>query len=416
MWVVGVVMKIKMMLFFISLYSVGYGLHASADPGVMGRVAAPNLSGPQFSEGFYASRDTFGMRANAVASAVRANPPDPFTYPIIGLNFVQGLHDYRDRDSVGFYADNTSPPFKSWETISYATYTPTSFSSASVDGAKIKAGMIIDTMHKPRWSTYVVRVSGKKVITAGWVNVETGTLGTPSDGVGLSINPITKIWAVNFNALLPPTGRADKLTVQENGVINNKIVNPPAVNGIDTVVLPQSKFGGTIAYWARSATSGFKQQWNVGFMANGSRTANFASANGVKDNSTMVGFLENSTADNGMVFSGANKNSSIEFRSLGKVSTKISPDGKIEKISYKTKIITQSDKLDDQYARYIIKSSGVVSLTMPDAVTLPDGYTIDIDNFTGNKVLMTGDRKINLAKTTSTRMVATLVDGEWQVF
>ncbi|AYM89683.1 hypothetical protein D9980_03310 [Serratia sp. 3ACOL1] len=381
----------------------------------MGRIDGIHDDSPQFARGFYASRDTFGMRANAVASAVRANPSDPYTYPVIGLNFVQGLHEYRDRDSVGFYADNTSPPFKSWEIIKYATYTPTSFSSISIDASKIKPGMIIDTMHNPKWSTYVVRVSEKKVITSGWVNAKTGSLGTPENGIGLTINPITKVWAVNFNALLPSTGRADKLTIQENGIINNKVENPPAVNGVDTVILPQSKFGGTIAYWARSATSGFKKQWNVGFMANGSKTANFFSANGVKDNNTDTGFLENSTADNGMVFSGANKKSAVEFRYLGKVTTKLSPDGKIEKIAYKTKIITQTSKLTDDYARYIIKATSDISIILPNAENLPDGYTLEIYNFTGHSVNFSGKEKITNAKTLSTRMTAIFVDGEWQI-
>lgn len=72
----------------------------------------------------------------------------------------------------------------------------------------------------------------------GWVNTATGHLGTPPDGYGLVINPITKIWAANFNAFLEENSQSNSLVVQENGVVNNKLGNPMAVNGIDTVILP----------------------------------------------------------------------------------------------------------------------------------------------------------------------------------
>jgi len=152
-----------------------------------------------FSTGYYAARNTYGMRSNAVIAAFKANADNPFDYPIVGFESLKAMGKYRDRDSVAIYADNTSPASKTWEKITEADYTPTSFTSHSIDVDKIKPGMLIDTNHSPKWSSYVVSVKSGKVITAGWVNSANGHLGTPANGIGLAINPLTKIWAANFN-------------------------------------------------------------------------------------------------------------------------------------------------------------------------------------------------------------------------
>ncbi|WP_413734310.1 hypothetical protein ACL2XP_17835 [Sodalis sp. RH21] len=409
-------MKTVKKLIVISLCAIGANAYAQEAPiGTMGRISnhAPEDT---FTSGLYASKDTYGMRASAIALAVRANPDKPFDYPVNGFAWTKSLSGYSNRDSVGLYADNTSSPFRSWEIINKANYTPTSFSSPQIDTSKIRPGMLIDTDHEPKWSAFVVAVRAGKVITDGWVNNKTRKMGTPSNGVGLKINPTSKIWAANFNNFYAENGRAKSGVIQENGIINNAVENPNEINGIDTTILPASKHGGTAAFLARSATSGYKQQWSLGFASQGAKEANFYSYNGSKTNETEAGFMDNSAAKVGMVFSGKNKNSSVEFYSSGRLVTKISPDGQVERISYKTKIIKESGQLSDMYARYIIKASSDVDLKLPSQKKLNDGYTLEVDNFTGNKIAFSGDAKINVANGIGRKMTATLVDGEWQVF
>lgn len=391
-------------------------VYASSDVNLMGRIGKTDGDGTAYLNGVYVSKDTYGMRANAVAAAVLANPINPFNYPIIGVNFLKSLASYQDRDSVGFYADNTSAPLSKWEMIKNVKYSPTSFSSTEIDPSKLKPGMLIDTLHNPKWSSYIVKVSNGKVITSGWVNLSTKHLGTPPDSAGLIVNPVTKIWATNFNITIPEGGRAEKAVLQENGIINNKIINPPSVNGIDTVILPQSKYGGTIAYQSRSATSGNKQQWSIGFLSRGAEHANFYSVDGDRSKSTAVGFLEGSSAVNGIEFSGLNKEHSMVWLSSGKVLAKISPVGQIEKISYKTKIIKKSEKIDDGYARYIVKADEDIKISLPDASIVGDGYTVEIDNFSGHHISLSGDKKVNISKNLDNKITATYVDGEWQIF
>lgn len=324
----------------------------------------------------YAAKDTYGMRANAVVAAFSANSERPFDYPVLGFNGLAQMATYKDRDSVGLYADNTSLPFKSWEIIKNVSYDKTSFIAKNYNTSKLKAGMLVETDSSPSWSSYIFSVSNDIIETSGWVNNLTGELGTPNNGSGLVINPITKIWATNFNVFFPENGRAKKGVVQENGLINNNVDNPSAISGIDTVVLPQSKFGGMAAYLARSADSGGKQQWNYGFLSKGSKVGFLSSDSGT--HSPDVSFHESSSANDGLIFDGKNKSSSVLWKQNDKITAKIDPNGLISLVGYKTTMIRNNAKLSLDYARYIINNDATIYLTLPERAKIIDGFTMKI--------------------------------------
>ncbi|MBA0178166.1 hypothetical protein H0251_00780 [Pectobacterium carotovorum] len=392
---------------------------AYATLGPMGRTDPKQINdGNRFSRGVYASRDTYGMRANAVVAAIRANSEGSFDYPVLGFNYLKEMSEYHDRDSVGLYADNTSLPLKAWERVNNVTYSPVSFSAKGIDSSKIKVGMIIDTDHNPKWSSYIIRVSEGKVITAGWVNTVTGRMGTPPNGVGLTINPITKVWATNFNIFLREGGRANSGVIQENGIVNNSIKNPTAVNGLDTVILPQSKYGGTAAYLARVANSGNKQQWKYGFMSQGSYI-NFISYDSTK-HSPEMGFVESSSAKNGMVFAGRNTESSLLWKNGGRVLASIDPQGLIQKIGYKTVVVRNDINLSEMIGRYIISSPGKITLTLPPKKLIFDGYTMKLTKVAGSDVTLKSQDGVNINGETSTTIIgvswnkeAIYMEGEW---
>lgn len=324
----------------------------------------------------YASKDTYGMRSNAVVAAFSANPEKPFDFPILGLNGVMQMATYKDRDSVSLYADNTSLPFKSWEIVKSANYTATSFIAEEPTVLNLKPGMLVETEHEPTWSSYIISIVGDKVITSGWVNNSTGHLGIPKNGEGLIVNPITKIWATNFNVFFPAGGRASKGVIQENGLINNNVENPSTVSGIDTVVLPQSKFGGTAAYLARSADSGGKQQWTYGFLSRGSKVGFLSSDSGI--HSPEISFHDSSSANNGLVFDGKNKSNSILWKDGENITAKIDPTGMISMIGYKTRIVKNSLKLTTDFSRYIIDNDSEINLVLPASKNVSDGFTLKI--------------------------------------
>ncbi|MCQ6498736.1 hypothetical protein NPQ29_02190 [Raoultella planticola] len=325
----------------------------------------------------YASKDTYGMRSNAVVAAFSANPEKPFDFPILGFSGVMQMAKYKDRDSVSLYADNTALPFKSWERVKSANYTATSFTTEESTALNLKPGMLVETGHEPSWSSYIISIVGNKVITSGWVNNSTGHLGIPKDGSGLVVNPITKIWATNFNIFFPEGGRANKGVIQENGLINNNIDNPSTISGLDTVVLPQSKFGGTAAYLARSADSGGKQQWTYGFLSSGSKISFLSSDSGI--HYPEISFHDSSSANNGLVFDGKNKSNSILWKDgNNNITAKIDPTGRISMIGYKTREIKDSSKLTTDFSRYIVENNSEINLILPDSKNIIDGFTLKI--------------------------------------
>lgn len=78
------------------------------------------------------------MRATSVIGAFRANSKKPFDFPISGFRYTKEMSQYKGRDSVALYADNTSPPFRKWEVIKSARYTPTSFYADGIDSSNVK--------------------------------------------------------------------------------------------------------------------------------------------------------------------------------------------------------------------------------------------------------------------------------------
>lgn len=371
---------------------------------------------PVYLKGVYAGKDTYGMRQNAVVASFKANSENPFSFPILGLNSLYGLTQYVDRDSVALYADNTAPGYKSWELITNPKITPTSIISDSIEQGKILPGMIIETTEQPKWTTYVIAVSQGKLITSGWVNMQTKHMGVPKNGT-LVVNPITKIWATNFNIILPSDSRAIKAVVQENGVANSK-ADAELVNGVDTVILPYSKFGGTSAYIARAASSGFSQQWNYGFLSLGNKYA-FVSKS-ITANQSLVSFLDNSDAEVGLQFSGSNKKHSLEWKKGEVITASISPSGQVEKINYKTLIVDKDYQLTDDYSRYIFDAQKDIIITLPDEVNLIDGYTLKLSSL-GNgsntinlkaKKNIVGDSKL---KNNNWSKELIYIDGKWFV-
>ncbi|MDK7651734.1 hypothetical protein [Raoultella ornithinolytica] len=368
-----------------------------------------------YNTGIYASRYTYGMRGNAVVAAIKANSDNPFNFPVLGFQYTKAMSKYNDRDSVALYSDNTSPPYFPWEILRDTIFTPTSVTSSSINSKFIKKGMIIETSTSPKWSGYVVSVDNNKIITSGWVNNEINKMGTPPDGVTVFVNPLTKIWASNFNVFIPENGRADKAVIQENAVVNNKVVDPQYIYGIDNVVLPQSKYGGSVAFQARSSSSGYMQKWSVGFLALGSKNANFSSSD-IGTESPKTGYLEGSSAADGLVFKGRNKNSSITWLDSGKVSAKISPTGQFEKISYKTKLLNGSVTVDDSFSRYIINSEKEINITLFDNRDEPDGLTLEFVNFSGKNISFSSKSNLQVAKGLGRIVHAVSLDGVWMVY
>lgn len=397
--------KNNLHLFIVILFSADA---LGAEESALGKLNTQDgqLEYKTLSNSFYASKDTFGMRANAVVAAFSANSNSLFDYPITGFSYLMQMGKYLDRDSVGLYADNTSPPFKKWELVNGVTYTPTSFMAKNYNTESLRPGMLVDTNSEPKWSSYIVSVKKDKIITAGWVNTKNGHLGTPENGTDLIVNPITKIWATNFNIFFPPHGRSDKGVVQENAIVNNSVMNPKFINGIDVVILPQSKFGGTSAFISRSANNGNEQQWEYGFLSLGAVNSFVSSDSGKK--SPEISFHENSASINGMVFEGRNKINSILWKSKGKISASIGPDGEFSMLSLRTSFVTNNTNLATDYSRYVFQNKTKIEVILPDTNFLNPGFTLKLVKTSNADIILKTKDKTNI-----NGQSFVLTEGQW---
>ncbi|EIY5222837.1 hypothetical protein [Klebsiella variicola] len=412
------------LLIFTLFLTPALSLADNSVPNNTGRISVENedFLKENVSKGIYASKNTFGMRSNAVVAAFSANSLKPFDYPILGFEWLKQMAIYKDRDSVSLYADNTSLPFKSWEIISSVTYGPTWFSSEGYDTSNLRPGMLLETKEEESWSAYIVSIQNEKIITSGWVNTKTGHLGTPNKGVPLIINPITKIWATNFNLFFPANGRAQKGVIQENGLINNNVSKPSSISGLDTVVLPQSEYGGYSAYLARSAESGQKQQWTYGFLSRGSKVGFTSTDSAV--HSPEISFHESSSANNGLVFDGKNKSNSILWKSNNKITAKIDPNGLVSMVGYKTKSINEDSTISLDYAQYIFDNQKNITILLPKSSELIDGFTIRLLKTGNDKSIIQfkafDDNKVNglseLTLNGQWRKEAIYYNGQWFIY
>jgi hypothetical protein len=211
-----------------------------------------------------------GTTDYACSYSIRSNTELEAPSEILGISTPTELGVYTDRDSVSLYVDNESPPVL--VDISTATYTATSITLGSVPPAasvlRYRVGMIIDTKHATKWSGFITawNSDGSVITVSSWhLGNGVGTPGTPANGTGAYVNPITKVWAHNANVQLTLAGHATSAAGFELGLINSKGNSSPVftdlVNrcwGYDSVNL--GAFFGQAAYVSRG-------QWRYGYLA-----------------------------------------------------------------------------------------------------------------------------------------------------
>ncbi|ARS99200.1 TPA: hypothetical protein MHT78_16535 [Klebsiella pneumoniae] len=151
-------------------------------------------------------------------------------------------------------------------------------------------------------------------------------------------------------------------------------------------------------------------------MAKGSKKSNFVSADGGGKEGTEVGFSEISSAKNGIMFYGRNQDSSITWTSNGRVTAKISPDGSYEKIVYKTKLITTSYNITDDYSKYIVNAKDDVKINLPAVKNETEGLTIQIINFSNNKINIESSTDVIISGQLGKNITASIVNGKWMVY
>jgi hypothetical protein len=247
--------------------------------------------------------NTFGYEWTAVCNSSIANAPANFPPQVSGGITGPALATNPGRDSVATFNYNTNPA--PVVTVSSANYTATTLvPSSDISVANLKVGMIIDTLHSPKYSGNVESWApdGSSITVNGWWqqgNTASGQV--PANGIGAYVGVILGIWAENSVVDLEAngSGSASAEAGHEIDVINNLATyvhneNPaldyPQATGITSV--------GAGTYQNGNA---FLQTGNFyyGFNSHGAGQAGFAvTSNGGQN--PLYGFTYNVT--NGMPF------------------------------------------------------------------------------------------------------------------
>jgi hypothetical protein len=211
-----------------------------------------NLNGEVWRIAQRQSDNHHGSTDFACGMAFRNNVTSDSEAEVLGITSPSDLAVYTDRDTVGIYVDNASPP--ATLDSSSGTYTSKTVTTATIPSSdtvkKFRKGMIIDTKHSPaKWSGIVEswNANGTEFTVTDWYLVGGGgTPSTPTNGTGFIVNAFTKVWAHNANVFLTAAGHANQACGFELGVFNYKGSSPspganPKVWGYDCVNLTPNR-------------------------------------------------------------------------------------------------------------------------------------------------------------------------------
>lgn len=221
-----------------------------------------NYHGPNI--GIKLWKKTFGSFDTAATAAIISGTSSEPSVDVLGFTSDSQLASYPDRDQVGLFGktDAQNPEVTTANTtFTSSSVTSADFASAIASG-NICYGMYIDTNESPKKSAKITAInSGTNTLTvSGWYVVGGGgAVSTPSNGSVVYVNPVTKIWGVNWNVGISSTALATDGFGFELGTFSNKADGQ--LSGFYATNLGAYKAKN--AFWALGTTANYQ----VGFAA-----------------------------------------------------------------------------------------------------------------------------------------------------
>lgn len=182
-----------------------------------------NLCGRVIQSGVRHNVQTNGSHDSAAGFSIVTNRGQGKGAAVQGIVSPSDLRTVTERDSVGFYTDNCSlPPTL---TVASATYTETTaIPSSPIDVSQLIPGMIIDTDNGYAGVLSSFDKDGASItVQDGWyISGAAGSSAQTPEPAGFKVNAITKIWAMNAQAILDAAGNATRGAGYELGLRNAK--------------------------------------------------------------------------------------------------------------------------------------------------------------------------------------------------
>ncbi|MCJ2028089.1 hypothetical protein MKK50_01500 [Methylobacterium sp. J-043] len=319
-----------------------------------------NLNGPvtAYEGGTLLAPFTYGGNASAAGYTFSTNG---LVYGIPNWLAQPGLlSTHASRDHAGMTramrAPNSVPVL-----AANATYTANTIASPNLSiDANIKLGMVIDTLHAPKFSGVVtaINASSKTLTVNGWYRVDrSSATGTPMNGVGAIINPASKLWLSNDILYCGDPGKNDIACAgtELNVTVNNSRV--VEAYGNDAVIYGSAQ--PTAAY-------AFPARW-------GGQTTKWRAASFGQDNLGGLLSVQSAGTDYAMPL--------VEARVAGEDTFAMDHMGKMSAVRLRALAVTASATLD-RYAgaKVIGTQSAAITITLPSPTDVNDGREIEVVN------------------------------------
>lgn len=317
-----------------------------------------------------ATGELFGTYENACLSWIIND--NGVTRPQVLGTSGSGLATYTARDIVGQYIGIYGKAPTGVYGGTGVTYGPTSVTVAGgVSSAGLRAGMIIDTLHTPKYTGTLVSWSSTTLtVDSWWPHTGTGIAATPAAGTGFWINNGAKPFGSNIVVSTVATYSAGACGIEVD-VAENRPGTPAGAFGFDAVAV-----GGApqIAHYARGP-------WQIGYACQDASSVAFYNISGTQD----AGFRDDSNSTSAFKAQGSHayfldfrnpSNSDLSFaRMMGqngylRVGGNGDPHSTMDvagSVSTGINKVATDTLVDASVHTYLVTSTANISMYLPDA-------------------------------------------------
>ena len=317
----------------------------------------------KFKENFLLKRNPYGTYENASSFSVVTN--SDYRPQVLGISPENDktLATYNNRDMVGIYnsISTNKDNILVYENCNFTQNTVTIPLSYNLDN--VLEGMIIDTLHSPKFSAIIREINkDTNVITVyNWYQMGNEDLGQiPSNGVGIKINNITKIWNINTNLYLKENDFDTAACGYEMDILNYQ----PHVDNVDGFdVILAGTYGGNAGCKIRGQGD---LKWLYGIYAENCETGYYLNKSSIgyrSINSTMYSFLSNES-DISFCSKGTGVQIALQGEADGKLFT-IRNDGSMNALGFDY-AVGKSDAIINPFNTPVCIMSGNIQLVAPD--------------------------------------------------
>ncbi|MDA1620146.1 glycosyl hydrolase family 28-related protein [Bacillus cereus group sp. TH204-1LC] len=346
------------------------------------------LNDKKFQKANAFNKNTYGTYNNATVGAFIANMNSEAQ--ILGIPEDSSfLAIYDNRDSAAIFASNSTAN-NHYDFEYKITYGVDYVKVPELENEEVEIGMIIDTLHSPKYSGIVKKVdyAQKTIYVWAWYKMQNTSSGQiPPNTAGIRINPTTKIWGANINIHLEGEHPNTAGTALEIGLFNNQ-QHRDNVDGVDMINAGQ--VDANAAYRARTLNNTY---FRYGLLAENCEYGLYADTGSVGVNVKNQKFVGYSSENNPVSYQSTGAESDKLL--MGNVSGKlffILNNGNMNNFGITRQIYSSGQEINIRSTSMAYLTGGTYSIAHPS--NGPEKFMMLFNNTTTNSTI-TGNFRIS---------------------